>query len=280
MTNGLTMDGSWNTTGTGTEAASAAITGGRIWLRATADIRPGSGRQARFSYSTDGTNFTSLGPALTLNNAWQFFMGYRFGIFNYATQALGGAVTVTPVRPHHAMTRSSDVLRSALVPRRTMTSTGQARPTGSLRAAPRRAGRVRRRGGSRALITLLASVLAAGMAAALNTSAASAATVDTTAWYVLVNRNSGKAMDVYQLVHRRRSGGPRSGPATTAANQQWQFVDSGGGYYRLKSRTVGKVLDVNNWSTADGGNSRHSGPTATAPTSSSASPTPTAATSG
>ncbi|MGI5274274.1 RICIN domain-containing protein [Nonomuraea sp. CA-218870] len=94
MTNGLTMNSSWQTTGTGTEAASANISGGRIWLRVSADIRPGSGRQARFSYSTDGSTFTSLGPAFTLNNAWQFFMGYRFGIFNHATQALGGAVTV------------------------------------------------------------------------------------------------------------------------------------------------------------------------------------------
>ncbi|MFI7679313.1 RICIN domain-containing protein [Actinophytocola sp. NPDC049390] len=94
MTNGLSMDGSWNTTSTGTEIASAAVSGGRIWLRANADIRPGSGRQARFSYSTDGTTFTALGNALTLNNTWQFFMGYRFGIFNHATQSLGGAVTV------------------------------------------------------------------------------------------------------------------------------------------------------------------------------------------
>ncbi|MFB4284677.1 MULTISPECIES: family 43 glycosylhydrolase [unclassified Nonomuraea] len=95
MTNGLTMNSSWQTTGTGTEAASANISGGRIWLRVNADIRPGSGRQARFSYSTDGTTFINLGPAFTLNNAWQFFMGYRFGIFNYATQSLGGAVTVS-----------------------------------------------------------------------------------------------------------------------------------------------------------------------------------------
>ncbi|MGW2218237.1 RICIN domain-containing protein [Nonomuraea sp. NPDC001684] len=94
MTNGLTMNGSWQTTGTGAEAASANVTGGRIWLRVTADIRPGSGRQARFSYSTDGSAFVGLGPAFTLNNAWQFFMGYRFGIFNYATKSLGGAVTV------------------------------------------------------------------------------------------------------------------------------------------------------------------------------------------
>ena len=94
MVNGLTMDGSWNTTGTGSVAAAATVSGGRLWLRATADIRPGSGRQARFSYSTDGVNFTALGPAFTLNNAWQFFMGYRYGVFNYATRSLGGAVTV------------------------------------------------------------------------------------------------------------------------------------------------------------------------------------------
>jgi beta-xylosidase len=95
MTNGLTMSSSgWTTTGTGSEQAGAAVSGGRIWLRASADIRPGSGRTATFSYSLDGTTFTALGPAFTLNNDWQFFMGYRFGIFNYATQGLGGAVTV------------------------------------------------------------------------------------------------------------------------------------------------------------------------------------------
>ncbi|MGA5302064.1 family 43 glycosylhydrolase [Nucisporomicrobium flavum] len=95
MTNGLTMSTSgWTTTGTGTEQAGATVSGGRIWLRINADIRPGSGRTARFSYSTDGTTFTTLGPAFTLNNDWQFFMGYRFGIFNYATRSLGGAVTV------------------------------------------------------------------------------------------------------------------------------------------------------------------------------------------
>ncbi|MFG3706072.1 family 43 glycosylhydrolase [Micromonospora sp. NPDC047670] len=94
MTNGLAMGADWNTTGTGTEIASAPVSGGRIWLRANADIRPGSGRQARFSYSVDGVTFIPLGNAFTLNNAWQFFMGYRFGVFNYATRSLGGTVTV------------------------------------------------------------------------------------------------------------------------------------------------------------------------------------------
>jgi beta-xylosidase len=95
MTNGLTMaTGTWATTGTGAEAAGATVTGGKIWLRVSANITPGAGRTATFSYSTNGTTFSNLGPAFTLNNDWQFFMGYRFGVFNYATAALGGAVTV------------------------------------------------------------------------------------------------------------------------------------------------------------------------------------------
>ncbi|HYQ62518.1 glycoside hydrolase 43 family protein [Actinophytocola sp.] len=94
MVDNITMDGSWNTTSTGTEVAGTGFGANRIWLRANADIRPGAGRQARFSYSTDGVTFTSLGPAFTLNNNWTFFMGYRFAVFNYATQALGGTVTL------------------------------------------------------------------------------------------------------------------------------------------------------------------------------------------
>jgi beta-xylosidase len=95
MTNNLTMDGSWNTTGTGTQQASASVSGGKIWLRISANIAVGSGDQAHFSYSTDGVNFTTLGSGFTLDNSWQFFLGYRFGLFNYATQALGGSVNVS-----------------------------------------------------------------------------------------------------------------------------------------------------------------------------------------
>lgn len=94
MVDGLTMDDEWNTTGTGTERAGATLTGGRVWLRATADITPGAPRPGSFSYSTDGTTFTALGPEFTMGNDWHFFMGYRFAIFHHATQALGGAVTV------------------------------------------------------------------------------------------------------------------------------------------------------------------------------------------
>lgn len=94
MDTGLTMDGNWNTTGTGTDQAGVNVSGGRIWLRVNADIRPGSNSQGHFSYSTDGVTFTPLGPGFVMGNSWQFFMGYRYAIFNYATQALGGSVNV------------------------------------------------------------------------------------------------------------------------------------------------------------------------------------------
>ncbi|MBB5783273.1 non-reducing end alpha-L-arabinofuranosidase family hydrolase [Nonomuraea jabiensis] len=96
------------------------------------------------------------------------------------------------------------------------------------------------------MATLLASLFVA-----LQTQAANAATVDTNAWYVLVNRNSGKALDVYNL--STADGGRITQWTRNNQNQQqWQFVDSGGGYYRIKSRHSGKVLDVYNLSTANG----------------------------
>ncbi|MEV4071513.1 non-reducing end alpha-L-arabinofuranosidase family hydrolase [Nonomuraea fuscirosea] len=96
-----------------------------------------------------------------------------------------------------------------------------------------------------ALAALLASLLIAAQPAG-------AATVDTNAWYVLVNRNSGKALDVYNLA---TNDGARitQWSRNNQNQQQWQFVDSGGGYYRVKSRHSGKVLDVYNFSTANGG---------------------------
>ncbi|MBL7260175.1 non-reducing end alpha-L-arabinofuranosidase family hydrolase [Paractinoplanes lichenicola] len=98
----------------------------------------------------------------------------------------------------------------------------------------------------------LVAVLAGGALAIANAPAASAATIDTSAWYVLVNRTSGKALDVYNLA---TTDGARITQWTRndGTQQQWQFVDSGGGQYRLKSRLSGKVLDVYNFSTADGG---------------------------
>ncbi|MFF7445858.1 MULTISPECIES: non-reducing end alpha-L-arabinofuranosidase family hydrolase [unclassified Streptomyces] len=102
----------------------------------------------------------------------------------------------------------------------------------------------------RRLLAALAPLLL--VATFLGAQPAAAATVDPNASYVLINRNSGKALDVY---NQATNDGARITQWTRndQAQQQWQFVDSGGGYYRIKSRHSGKVLDLYNWSTANGG---------------------------
>ena len=119
-------------------------------------------------------------------------------------------------------------------------------PVGSARTARWR------QGWRSGLAAVAAAVVVGGTLVTVAATSASAATVDTTAWYVLVNRNSGKALDVYNLA---TNDGARitQWARNDGAQQQWQFVDSGGGYYRVKSRHSGKVLDVYNFSTADGG---------------------------
>ncbi|MFF7893200.1 RICIN domain-containing protein [Streptomyces sp. NPDC007907] len=98
---------------------------------------------------------------------------------------------------------------------------------------------------------MVAVTLAAGLLSAVRPAPAEAATVDTQAWYVLVNRNSGKALEV---TGSSTADGARVSQQTRddGADQQWRFVDSGGGFYRLKARHSDKVLDVSGASNADG----------------------------
>ncbi len=102
----------------------------------------------------------------------------------------------------------------------------------------------RKRTAARAVCT----VALVGLGVVLPSPVASAATVDTSASYVLVNRNSGKALEV-------SGGATYEGARITQrtrddrVSQQWQFVDSGGGDYRIKSKHSAKVLSFP--STAD-----------------------------
>lgn len=98
MVDSIEMNEDWtNTTNKGVEVESTDISdgSGEIWLRISANISPDSNFEGTFSYSMDGTNFTPLGTAFVMKTEWNFFMGYRFGIFNYATLELGGSVGVS-----------------------------------------------------------------------------------------------------------------------------------------------------------------------------------------
>jgi beta-xylosidase len=92
--NSITMNSDWTTQNTGVTPASVSITSKKVWLRITADIRPGGTKNAQFYWSTDGNSFTQIGGNFAMKTEWQFFMGYRYGIFNYGTKALGGSVVV------------------------------------------------------------------------------------------------------------------------------------------------------------------------------------------
>ncbi|TKW54917.1 hypothetical protein CTA1_502 [Colletotrichum tanaceti] len=69
-----------------------------VYLRIVADLHPTFGVEAdnpaQLVYSTDGENFTQLGPDYWCHNRWQYFLAFRFAVFNYATKALGGSILV------------------------------------------------------------------------------------------------------------------------------------------------------------------------------------------
>ncbi|WP_260479354.1 family 43 glycosylhydrolase [Kibdelosporangium aridum] len=87
---------------------------------------------------------------------------------------------------------------------------------------------VQRRGWRSRLASIMATVLVSGVAATLGATPSTAATVDTSAWYVLANRNSGKALDVYNVA---TNDGARITQWTrsNSANQQRHLVRVGSG---------------------------------------------------
>ena len=62
-----------------------------VYLRAQFDCGTG---KTKFFYSTDNKEYVQLGNETTHSFNLSVFVGARFGIFNYATQALGGFVDV------------------------------------------------------------------------------------------------------------------------------------------------------------------------------------------
>ena len=71
--------------------------------------------------------------------------------------------------------------------------------------------------------------------------------------YKVVNRNSGKLLDVYGQSTDDGANVNQWGD-NGGANQRWQIVDIGGGYYEFVNQNSGKALDVNGNSTDDGAN--------------------------
>lgn len=97
--NGRPVALDWKWVSDGSVFASTSLARDQVWLRIKADLRPvlcdGHERQSRhatFEYSYDGVTFTQLGPVHVLTKSMAGFVGHRFGLFNFATKALGGVL--------------------------------------------------------------------------------------------------------------------------------------------------------------------------------------------
>lgn len=73
------------------EIQSVPLNQNTVFLKIECDFKDRTDK-ARFYYSLDGNNWTAIGNTLQMAYTLPHFMGYRFGLFNYATQNAGGFV--------------------------------------------------------------------------------------------------------------------------------------------------------------------------------------------
>lgn len=73
------------------EQESIPLTQKKIYLKATCDFTDKKD-EAQFYYSLDGKNWSRIGITLKMSYTLPHFMGYRYGLFNYATKQAGGFV--------------------------------------------------------------------------------------------------------------------------------------------------------------------------------------------
>ena len=73
------------------QVATIPLNQNRIYFKAVCDFKEKKDT-AHFSYSLDGRQWTPIGAQLKMAYTLPHFMGYRFGLFNYATLQTGGLV--------------------------------------------------------------------------------------------------------------------------------------------------------------------------------------------
>ena len=71
------------------EVASVALNQDKVYFKAECDFKNNADK-GKFYYSLDGKKWISLGNTINMPYSIPHFMGYRFGLFNYATKNVGG----------------------------------------------------------------------------------------------------------------------------------------------------------------------------------------------
>jgi pectate lyase len=141
------------------------------------------------------------------------------------------------------------VIDISWIGRRPLRPKGTAMSTTPPACAPPRAPATRAKRLALALAVLVSAVLAATGISVWHTPKAEAFEVGT--WYNLQNRHSGLVLGV-RAASLDNGAEAVQWASNGSYDQQFRFVDSGGGYYRIQARHSNKVLDVESGSTADG----------------------------
>ncbi|MDA3928749.1 MAG: glycoside hydrolase 43 family protein [Prolixibacteraceae bacterium] len=95
-----------NQTDIPTEVESIPLTGNKVYLKIECDYR-NKVDIAEFFYSLDGKNWKQIGNQLHMEyTLMEHFMGYRFGLFNYATKLKGGYVDFDYFRISNELTKN------------------------------------------------------------------------------------------------------------------------------------------------------------------------------
>jgi len=76
--------------GKAVELESVPLASDKVYLKAECNFRDKTDT-GRFFYSLDGKKWTAIGQPVSLPYTIPHFMGYRFGLFNYASKTVGGA---------------------------------------------------------------------------------------------------------------------------------------------------------------------------------------------
>jgi beta-xylosidase len=98
--------------GQAVEQATIPLSQQTVFFRIACDFRELKD-SAYFSYSLDGRTWQPVGEPLKMTYTLPHFMGYRFGLFNYATKQTGGFVDVDWFRVADKMSESSAAVLSA-----------------------------------------------------------------------------------------------------------------------------------------------------------------------
>ena len=89
--------------GSPVEVQKVPLTQKTVYLKAECDFK-NRADTAHFFYSLDGKSWTPIGSELKMTYTLPHFMGYRFGLFNYATKTAGGFVDFDYLRVSDKMT--------------------------------------------------------------------------------------------------------------------------------------------------------------------------------